>query len=976
MMTASVLLNVTLVLTLVLAATRLARRSRAAVRHVLLAAAFAVLLILPLASVVSPTIAVSVPVSTVALPPPIIDSLPEPVIDPLPADADVTLTPAAPAPAPLPWSAIALAVWIAGIVVFLLPVVVGLRQVRALRRASRTWSQGQPIVDALAGGIRGRVEVRLHDAIAGPMTCGLRRSLILLPRDVETWSATDLDAAIVHELEHVRRRDWTSQCLARVIAAVYWFHPLVWIAWRQLALEAERACDDAVLRRSEATAYADQLVVLAERLSTTTNRPVLAMANRRDLATRVRAVLDTAQQRGRAGARWIMAATVITIALIAAMSSIRIVAAEVDVPQVAASTAPLTYDAPTIAPTPIESLPVAASVGANAIPAQFAPVPSMTLPQSATATSPSQRFDVVSVKPCAPGATSGTRGGGSGGGASLGSFTITCQTVTYLIDLAYVYYSGKPPTDPINAWVRKSVRDWIRGAPSWAESERFTIEARTSGPTERDVMYGPMLRAVLEERFRLKTHVAIEDVAMWGLTVAKGGPKFKPSAPGDCVALDPKTPPTREMFLAHPDRPFCGKRFRFPGPKSSNWTFGGQTLQALAESLSDDLDARVIDQTGLSGEFTMALNYGDDDSGGPTLFSAVKDQLGLELVTTKGPRGTIVVDSVERPTPNESSAVSAHERAGGVRARLASTVAPVRAQLPTSAQQFHVASVKPCAPNAPTGGGSATPGARRGGPSQAQMSPGYVHWDCVTLARLIDQAHADADHPLLNSVIPPRPDSALPKRVRGGPSWVESDTFTIEARVPLDITSAALAGSASRIFTALPSGLSQALRALLEDRFQLQVHRATEQQDMLALTIAKNGLNKQRVTSPVPGDCVTKAAYFEAAAQPGFDPFNPPLICGQIFSSLDRGQVYSTAPFALLAQDLTTMLDRFVLDQTGTRELFNFAFKTDRTDDPADVKRIRAVEALGLKLDSIKGPAEYFVIDRVERPRPNAPTSR
>src|SRR6185503_8166814 len=116
----------------------------------------------------------------------------------------------------------------------------------------------------------------------------------------------------VHELEHVRRGDWLSQCVARAVCAWYWFHPLVWIAQRQLALEAERACDDAVLRRSEATAYADQLIELATRLSGVRHQNALGMANRADLAARVGAVLDRRQRRGRAGAAVIGLACVAT----------------------------------------------------------------------------------------------------------------------------------------------------------------------------------------------------------------------------------------------------------------------------------------------------------------------------------------------------------------------------------------------------------------------------------------------------------------------------------------------------------------------------------------------------------------------------------------------------------------------------------------------------------------------------------------
>ena len=65
------------------------------------------------------------------------------------------------------------------------------------------------------------------------------RPAIVLPRDAEDQE--DLNRAIVHELEHVRRGDSVSRCFARVAGAVYWFHPMIWIAWRRLALEAERS---------------------------------------------------------------------------------------------------------------------------------------------------------------------------------------------------------------------------------------------------------------------------------------------------------------------------------------------------------------------------------------------------------------------------------------------------------------------------------------------------------------------------------------------------------------------------------------------------------------------------------------------------------------------------------------------------------------------------------------------------------------
>jgi uncharacterized protein (TIGR03435 family) len=107
---------------------------------------------------------------------------------------------------------------------------------------------------------------------------------------------------------------------------VYWFHPLAWIANRQLCVNAERACDDAVLREGHALGYADQLVTLAERSLAQTRRPLLAMANRGDLTTRVHAVLNTRQQRGPAGPWARIAVTIAAAASVVLLAPLRTVA--------------------------------------------------------------------------------------------------------------------------------------------------------------------------------------------------------------------------------------------------------------------------------------------------------------------------------------------------------------------------------------------------------------------------------------------------------------------------------------------------------------------------------------------------------------------------------------------------------------------------------------------------------------------------
>jgi TonB family protein len=213
---------------------------------------------------------------------------------------------------------------------FLVPVVAGLWQMRRLRRAALPWPEGQAAAERLAldAGIYRRFEVLVHEALPGPMTCGVIRPAIVLSADAQTWEMDDLNRAIVHELEHVRRSDFLSHSLARGICVLYWFHPLVWIARRRLALEAERCCDDAVLECSEPTAYADQLVQLARRLSSAAKSPVLAMANRADLTTRVGAVLDSRQRRGRAGALPVAIASAAAALCVITISPLQMVAAQ------------------------------------------------------------------------------------------------------------------------------------------------------------------------------------------------------------------------------------------------------------------------------------------------------------------------------------------------------------------------------------------------------------------------------------------------------------------------------------------------------------------------------------------------------------------------------------------------------------------------------------------------------------------------
>ncbi|RPJ75998.1 MAG: hypothetical protein EHM24_03165 [Acidobacteria bacterium] len=217
--------------------------------------------------------------------------------------------------------------WLSGATLLLAQLGVVLWRLRRMRRT------GIPRLDlhgalrslSAEAGVHRTVEIVVHEEAPLPFTFGILRPVIVLPPDAPDWDEGDLRRALVHELEHVRRADWGMQLAARAICAVWWFHPLAWVAWRRLSLEAERACDDAVVVREESVNYAEQLVLLARRLSASHAQPVLGMANRSDLSARVSALLDEGQRRGRAGLATLAGAFVAALSLLLAVAPLRAV---------------------------------------------------------------------------------------------------------------------------------------------------------------------------------------------------------------------------------------------------------------------------------------------------------------------------------------------------------------------------------------------------------------------------------------------------------------------------------------------------------------------------------------------------------------------------------------------------------------------------------------------------------------------------
>ena len=213
------------------------------------------------------------------------------------------------------WKAALPLVWLLGAFAAIARLVAGTARVWLLtRRAERvTESSWMALARALATRLRlrRRVEIFKTEQVSLPMTWGLLRPVVLLPREAERWPEECRRIVLMHELTHVKRRDCLMQTLAQVVCALYWFNPLVWIAAWRLRVEREVACDDHVLESgTKASDYAGHLVEIASLFRTSnSNSPVAVGMACSHLESRVRSILDpNARRRGASGLKVALAA--------------------------------------------------------------------------------------------------------------------------------------------------------------------------------------------------------------------------------------------------------------------------------------------------------------------------------------------------------------------------------------------------------------------------------------------------------------------------------------------------------------------------------------------------------------------------------------------------------------------------------------------------------------------------------------------
>lgn len=172
----------------------------------------------------------------------------------------------------------------------------------------------------------GRISIRTTPTLQSPGVCGIRNPTILLPADSAKWTPATRRAVYSHELAHIRRLDTATFLLGEIAQAVFWFHPLAWLANIQMRREAERACDDAVLRhRLRPSFYAGQLLSLARAFPL---QPAIPMATTSQLESRMKSILNPNVNRNAAARKTWLLAALATVAILVPLSTFTLQAAD------------------------------------------------------------------------------------------------------------------------------------------------------------------------------------------------------------------------------------------------------------------------------------------------------------------------------------------------------------------------------------------------------------------------------------------------------------------------------------------------------------------------------------------------------------------------------------------------------------------------------------------------------------------------
>ena len=436
-----------------------------------------------------------------------------------------------------------------------------------------------------------------------PGVFGIWRPILLWPTRITGQLAdAHIEAILEHELCHVARRDNLWAAGHAVVQTLFWFHPLVWWIGARLLDERERACDEIVVASgSEPERYAESILKTCRH---SLEAPALCMAGvtGANLEKRMEHIMS-----GRA----IGVLTWWKKTLIASAGAVAVAG------------------------------PVAVGIAAG---------PPLRADVQAPQNRPS--FEVASVKPNTSAGPNQIRIGMPGNGR----FNITNMPLAELIRFAY-------QLQPFQ----------LTGVPDWVNAQRFDVTATTDGNPGPGVIR-QMLQSLLAERFNLAVRTETRDMPIYEMVLVRSdgrfGTKLRPAGP-DCA---PITAPAGVKPLPPPQAGAAIRATPPPGAPGCPTIFGNGFMSArrmpmdlLARNLSRTVRRIVVDKTGLTGFYDADLEFLPDaplGPGGPdgafaapnpdapSIFTALQEQLGLKLESSRGPVEQLLIDRVEPLIPD------------------------------------------------------------------------------------------------------------------------------------------------------------------------------------------------------------------------------------------------------------------------------------------------------------------------------------
>lgn len=450
--------------------------------------------------------------------------------------------------------------------------------------------------------VRTRARFLISSDLMEPGVFGIFRPALLWPAQLsDRLEDAHLEAILAHEVMHVRRRDNLTALIHMVVEAIFWFHPFVWWIERKMIEERERACDEAVLAAgSRAEIYAGSLLKVS-RFCAELPLPCVSGITGADLSKRIRSIMS-----------------------------------------------PRFTDLGLPKQLMLAALATAAVAGPVAFGLmQEAPLTGQIL----HANGPLPSFEVASIRPNHS-ASSSSRTGAAGMGAPMDRFIVTNTTIKMLICWAF---SNSIPIP----------NDQVSGGSGWINSDRYDIDAKLEDSQvaalaklsnhDRLQQIRLMVQSLLADRFKLVVKDTTVTRPVYALVVVKGGPKLQETVPGSPSPIKSEGHPMQASFF------------------SGDIRGHGIPVSMLARSLSQigGLGRPVVDETGLKGNYDLELKWNPDfnspgmtpgpspraetappDTSGPSIFTAVQEQLGLKLESARRSVEGLEIVHIEKPSGN------------------------------------------------------------------------------------------------------------------------------------------------------------------------------------------------------------------------------------------------------------------------------------------------------------------------------------